>query len=116
MIFILGVASIFDLRKYQVSNAIIVTLVIWVLIHPMHILFGLFNSILLFFLYFKFSNKIGGADVKIFSCLSFYFGYKIYVVMIISSLIGLLYCIFSNVNKIPFVPFITLGVLYVIFF
>ena len=65
---------------------------------------------LLFLLTSKvFKNKMGGADYKILIILSITYGYEIFYVIFIASLTAIPFAV--KYKQIPFVPFITLGVI-----
>lgn len=57
------------------------------------------------------NDMIGGADIKILLILSIVFKFQIYEIMLISSLTAGVYAVISKRRKIPFIPFITWGVL-----
>ena len=74
---------------------------------------------LMFFISYKYiKKKIGGADLKIISILTIFFGPNIVYILFYSSFIALIYILIKRNKKIkiPFVPFIFLGVLIVTIF
>ncbi len=61
---------------------------------------------------FPLINKyIGGADIKLFLLLVPLIGKKIIVLILISSLLGLIYSVVNKKQMIPFIPFITIALL-----
>jgi Flp pilus assembly protein protease CpaA len=75
----------------------------------------LLNSLLIFIVLFLFwlLGGIGGGDVKVLTALSFYAGFKIWDILLFSSLIFLLYSLALRKfkAKIPFMPAVVAGTL-----
>ncbi|MFV0288926.1 MAG: prepilin peptidase [Mycoplasmatales bacterium] len=57
------------------------------------------------------NHYIGGADIKIFLLLIPIIGNEVISLILISSFLGLLYSIIKQQKKIPFIPFINLGLI-----
>ena len=57
-------------------------------------------------------QKIGGADLKVIIMLSLIYGQKIFLIIFLSSTIGILYVLIKRENEeVPFIPFLTIGVI-----
>ncbi|MGI1692062.1 prepilin peptidase [Thermoanaerobacter uzonensis] len=75
--------------------------------------FYLLNSLLVFAVFFLFwlLGGIGGGDVKVLTALSLYAGFKIWSILLFSSVVFLLYSlILRNFRtKLPFMPALFVG-------
>ncbi|WP_284680320.1 prepilin peptidase [Aceticella autotrophica] len=77
--------------------------------------FYLLNSFLVFAVLFLFwlLGGIGGGDVKVLTALSFYAGFKIWDILLFSSVVFLLYSLILRKfkTKLPFMPALFVGTL-----
>ena len=73
--------------------------------------FALFTGLILFGLaYFISKKKLGLADVWYSGLIAFVFGIRLwYNAIIIACLLGLFFILFFRKQKIPFIPFMTIG-------
>ena len=110
ILILLIIASINDIKKYEIPLVIQVLLFIVMLFNTKIYLFFLVLIFFIIFSCFDF-NKIGGADIKILLILFGIYGVNILNIIIISSMIAIIYIIIFQKKIIPFVPFITLGVI-----
>ncbi|ABY92038.1 prepilin peptidase [Thermoanaerobacter sp. X514] len=120
ILLILFFAAVEDIKKMEVGYiypaSILILSFINVLLNPyINLNFMLLNSLLIFIVLFLFwlLGGIGGGDVKILTALSFYAGFRIWDILLFSSMIFLLYslilCRFKA--KLPFMPAVAAGTL-----
>ncbi|WP_370872477.1 prepilin peptidase [Breznakia pachnodae] len=111
---ILLCASIQDLISYMVYDCFFVALYLLLLLHN-EITFELVSITLLFILLFSLfyiKNMIGGADIKLYIFILLFYGFTFFTyTLILSNILGCIFCIFAKKKRIPFVPFIALGIL-----
>lgn len=112
--------SIIDIKTMYISTLkqLILLSIIIVIGKQYYFIYSIGLLIVFILISLKMKNKIGGADVKILVILSLYYGYQIFFIIIVSTLLAMVFILQQQKNKspIPFVPFITLGVMYVEFF
>ncbi|ABY93749.1 MULTISPECIES: prepilin peptidase [Thermoanaerobacter] len=120
ILLILFFAAVEDIKKMEVGYiypaSILILSFINVLLNPyINLNFMLLNSLLIFIVLFLFwlLGGIGGGDVKILTALAFYAGFKIWDILLFSSLIFLLYSLALRKfkAKIPFMPAVVAGTL-----
>lgn len=120
ILIILFFATVEDIKKMEVGYiypaSILILSFINVLLNPyINLNFMLLNSLLIFIVLFLFwlLGGIGGGDVKILTALAFYAGFKIWDILLFSSLIFLLYSLALRKfkAKIPFMPALFAGTL-----
>ncbi|ABY95834.1 MULTISPECIES: prepilin peptidase [Thermoanaerobacter] len=118
ILLILFFAAVEDIKKMEVGYiypaSILILSFINVLLNPyINLNFMLLNSLLIFIVLFLFwlLGGIGGGDVKILTALAFYAGFKIWDILLFSSLIFLLYSLALRKfkAKIPFMPAVVAG-------
>lgn len=128
LFFILMILSSYDILYFEVEDKAFLKLIVFISVYSLiqkdliclfNLYNGIFMFILLYFIYHKFNDKIGGADIKLISIINFLFGYKIFILTIFfASLFSLLYYIFNmitlkyNERYIKFLPFINLGLIF----
>jgi leader peptidase (prepilin peptidase)/N-methyltransferase len=114
ILMILLCATIQDLISYMVYDRFFVALYVLLLIHN-EIIFELIGITLLFillFIIFYIKDMIGGADIKLYIFILLFYGFTFFTyTLILSNTLGCIFCIFTKKKRIPFVPFITLGIL-----
>lgn len=126
--FILMILSSYDLLYFEVEDKAFFKLIVFILIYSLiqkdlvslfNLYNGIFIFILLYFIYDRFNDKIGGADIKIIAIINFIFGYKIFILTILfASFFCLIYYIFNlitldyNEKYIKFLPFINVGLIF----
>ncbi|WP_460049204.1 prepilin peptidase [Thermoanaerobacter brockii] len=120
ILLILFFAAVEDIKKMEVgyiypASILILFFVNFFLKPYINLNFLLLNSLLVFAVLFLFwlLGGIGGGDVKILTALSFYAGFRIWDILLFSSMIFLLYslilCRFKA--KLPFMPAVVAGTL-----
>ncbi|MEW8997550.1 MAG: A24 family peptidase [Thermoanaerobacter sp.] len=120
ILLILFFAAVEDIKKMEVgyiypASILILFFVNFFLKPYINLNFLLLNSLLVFAVLFLFwlLGGIGGGDVKILTALSFYAGFRIWDILLFSSMIFLLYslilCRFKA--KLPFMPAVAAGTL-----
>lgn len=120
ILIILFFATVEDIKKMEVgyiytASILILSFVNFFLKPYINLNFLLLNSLLVFAVLFLFwlLGGIGGGDVKILTALSFYAGFRIWDILLFSSMIFLLYslilCRFKA--KLPFMPALFAGTL-----
>jgi len=120
ILIILFFATVEDIKKMEVgyiytASILILSFVNFFLKPYINLNFLLLNSLLVFAVLFLFwlLGGIGGGDVKILTALSFYAGFRIWDILLFSSMIFLLYslilCRFKA--KLPFMPAVAAGTL-----
>lgn len=112
------ILSLIDIKKKWVPPIGQVFLIINFLIYKnfqLYILFGITFSIILILAYIFYFKKIGGGDIKVLMILSFFYNENIFLIILIACLSAMLFLIITKIKIIPFIPFITLGVIYVEF-
>lgn len=111
---ILLCAALQDLTSYMVYDRFFVALYLLLLLHN-EITFELVSITLFFILLFNLfyiKNMIGGADIKLYIFILLFYGFTFFIyTLIFSNTLGCFFCIFAKKKRIPFVPFITLGIL-----
>ncbi|MGI1691686.1 prepilin peptidase [Thermoanaerobacter uzonensis] len=118
ILIILFFAAVEDIKKMEVGyiySAFILALsfVNFFLKPYISLKFYLFNSFLVFVVLFLFwlLGGIGGGDVKVLTALSFYAGFRIWDILLFSSVVFLLYslilCKFKA--RLPFMPALFIG-------
>lgn len=114
ILMILLCATIQDLISYMVYDRFFVALYLLLLLHN-EITFELVSITLLFILLFSLfyiKNMIGGADIKLYIFILLFYGFTFFTyTLILSNILGCFFCIFAKKKRIPFVPFIALGIL-----
>jgi len=124
ILIILFFAAVEDIKKMEVGHIYpasisALSFVNFFLKPYISLKFYLFNSILVFAVLFLFwlLGGIGGGDVKILTALSLYAGFKIWSILLFSSVVFLLYslilCRFKA--KLPFMPAVVAGALVSLF-
>ncbi len=112
MIIYLSLLSYMDIKTMYIPVKFQIMLLIIVIIQTSN--YNLLYPIILFVLFGVYTTlkqeKIGGADIKILIILSLYFQELIIYIIFISSAVALAYIVITKKEKIPFVPFITIGV------
>ncbi|AEM79740.1 prepilin peptidase [Thermoanaerobacter wiegelii] len=125
ILIILFFAAAEDIKKMEVgyiypTSILILSFVNFFLKPYMSLKFYLFNSLLVFAVLFLFwlLGGIGGGDVKVLTTLSFYAGFKIWVILLFSSIIFLVYSLILRKFKtrLPFIPAVAIGTLVSLFF
>ncbi|MDI3519675.1 MAG: leader peptidase (prepilin peptidase) / N-methyltransferase [Caldanaerobacter sp.] len=120
ILIILFFATVEDIKKMEVgyiytASILILSFVNFFLKPYINLNFLLLNSLLVFAVLFLFwlLGGIGGGDVKILTALAFYAGFKIWDILLFSSLIFLLYSLALRKfkAKIPFMPAVVAGTL-----
>lgn len=109
IILILLYMSIIDLKTKQVNSTSQLILLLFCMLNITSIIIPIILFLMFYILSIVFKNKMGGADYKILIILSITYGSNIFYIMFIASLVAIPFAI--KFNKIPFVPFITLGVI-----
>ena len=118
ILLILFFAAVEDIKKMEVgyiypASILILFFVNFFLKPYINLNFLLLNSLLVFAVLFLFwlLGGIGGGDVKILTALAFYAGFKIWDILLFSSLIFLLYSLALRKfkAKIPFMPAVVAG-------
>ncbi|MCC3861766.1 prepilin peptidase [Pseudemcibacter aquimaris] len=121
---LLLVLSYIDLTKYKIPDWINALILITGVLFNIYNDHDLLNALISFliagslfyfisFLFFKIKNRqgLGGGDIKLFAAsavwLNFYF---LPFVLLISSLSALIYAVLSRSTKIPFGPFLAIGI------
>lgn len=128
LFFILMILSSYDILYFEVEDKAFLKLIVFISVYSLiqkdliclfNLYNGIFMFILLYFIYHKFNDKIGGADIKLISIINFLFGYKIFILTIFfASLFSLVYYMFNvitlkyNERYIKFLPFINLGLIF----
>ncbi|MEW9082758.1 prepilin peptidase [Caldanaerobacter subterraneus] len=120
ILIILFFAAVEDIKKMEVghiypASILALSFVNFFLKPYISLKFYLLNSLLVFgvlFLFWLFGG-IGGGDVKILTALSFYAGFKIWNILLFSSLIFFLYSLVLRKfkTKLPFIPAVAVGAL-----
>ena len=112
---ILICASIQDLKSCMVYDRFFIALYACLLFHNV-INIHLFLIAIFFFLLFVFFYKkemLGGADIKLYMFILLKYGFHFFTYcLILSNTIGLLLCLCTKKKRIPFIPCITLGILF----
>ena len=103
-----------DIKKREIESYLQIIFLLLILFSGEKL--NLQMAIILFFIFTLFSkllnNKIGGADLKIIIMLSLSYGQKIFLIIFLSSTVGILYILMRRENKeVPFIPFLTIGVI-----
>jgi Flp pilus assembly protein protease CpaA len=120
ILLILFFAAVEDIKKMEVGYiypaSILILSFINVLLNPyINLNFMLLNSLLIFIVLFLFwlLGGIGGGDVKVLTALSFYAGFRIWDILLFSSMIFLLYSFMLRKFKtrLPFMPAVAAGTL-----
>ncbi|WP_460047976.1 prepilin peptidase [Thermoanaerobacter brockii] len=120
ILLILFFAAVEDIKKMEVGYiypaSILILSFINVLLNPyINLNFMLLNSLLIFIVLFLFwlLGGIGGGDVKVLTALSFYAGFRIWDILLFSSMIFLLYSFMLRKFKtrLPFMPAVVAGTL-----
>lgn len=65
----------------------------------------------LYLIWILFPNQMGGGDVKLIAVLAFVYKKEILEILMIGSILGILYGLGTKKEKIPFVPFLVIGVM-----
>lgn len=118
-IIILLVMAVQDARHYIVDDKFQIALLVSILFEYQPSTPRLIIALLLMTLFTK-TNKylekyIGGGDLKLISILFIGAGMQIIVILFIATMLGLIYGLIRQSKKIPFVPFLWLGVMFVAF-
>lgn len=103
-----------DIRFYELSKIdmwIMYALILFHFIFDSITLIDLAVILLFLIFYLLSKNKIGGADIKIFIYLYLVFKFDVLFIMMISAFLGIIFILLTKKKKIPFIPFITVGVL-----
>ncbi|KKC28832.1 prepilin peptidase [Caldanaerobacter subterraneus] len=118
ILIILFFAAVEDIKKMEVgyiypASILALSFVNFFLKPYISLKFYLFNSFLVFAVLFLFwlLGGIGGGDVKVLTALSFYAGFRIWDILLFSSMIFLLYSLMLRKfkTKLPFMPAIFVG-------
>ena len=107
------IASIYDIKTMEVPNYLQMVLLLFAILTSQLSDFIIPSIIMIVCLIFykKIENKIGGADIKILLILTTIFGFNILYIIMISTMLAII-CAVNKKNKpLPFVPFITAGVI-----
>lgn len=120
ILLILFFAAVEDIKKMEVgyiypASILILSFVNFFLKPYINLNFLLLNSLLVFAVLFLFwlLGGIGGGDVKVLTALSFYAGFRIWDILLFSSMIFLLYSFMLRKFKtrLPFMPAVAAGTL-----
>lgn len=101
--------SYVDIKTNYVSTVLQLILLMFCFLNITSIIVPIFLFCLFLLLSQIFKNKMGGADYKILIILSLTYGTNIFIIIFIASLLAMPFA--YKYKKIPFVPFITLGVI-----
>lgn len=108
-----------DYRKLYIKSSYQVILLLMVLLNfdNYNFMLAIIIFIVGYVLYHSMDGKIGGADIKVISILTIYYGFDIFNITGLSSIFAILYIIIfrKTKEKIPFFPFLLLGVVCVTF-
>lgn len=115
---ILIILSIYDFKKLEVLQLGLVMIFALDLltIESFEELFiktawGVLMFGVLYLIWRLFPNQMGGGDVKLIAVLAFVYNKKILKILMIGSILGILYGLGTKKEKIPFVPFLVMGVI-----
>lgn len=109
IILILIYMSVIDIRTQSINTTSQIILLLFCILNITSLLVPIILFLLFLLLSNVFKDKMGGADYKILIMLSITYGNLIFYVMFIASLVAIPFAI--KFQKVPFVPFITLGVI-----
>ncbi|ERM92507.1 peptidase A24 [Caldanaerobacter subterraneus subsp. yonseiensis KB-1] len=120
VLIILFFAAAEDIKKMEVgyiypASILTLSFVNFFLKPYINLKFYLLNSLLVFAVLFLFwlLGGMGGGDVKVLTALSFYAGFKIWDILLFSSIIFLLYSLvlLKFKTKLPFMPALFVGII-----
>ena len=114
ILLILLCATLQDCRFYMVYDRFFVALYLLLFFHNSFSieLFIITNIFLVIFYFFYKKDMIGGADIKLYIFILLYYGFLFFsYTLTFSNIIGYFFCILTKKKRIPFIPFITLGIL-----
>lgn len=101
--------SIQDIKTQEVNTISQLILLVICIFNYTNIVYFLLLLIIFIILNKLFRDKMGGADYKILLMLSLVYGYQILYIILIACISAVPFSI--KEIKIPFIPFITLGVI-----
>lgn len=101
--------SIQDVKKLEITTLSQIILLLACLLNITTIKYFIVLLIIFWIINHLFKEKIGGADLKVFLMLSLVYGEAILYIIMISTIVAIPICIIYQ--KIPFIPFITIGVI-----
>lgn len=109
-----------DMKSYQIKQKDLILFLLLGIIQTMifvpnplsRIVFAIFFFFFWHLIWLKNSNKIGGGDIKIFGILALLFGEKVLLIIIFASLSAIFHSKLFRINKVPFVPFLYGGALF----
>jgi leader peptidase (prepilin peptidase)/N-methyltransferase len=125
------VISIIDIKYYIIPNGLIMFLLILGIIYSIitkQLLYGfwgfIIGSIPLILLYVIANNKIGGGDIKLLAVAGWFIGWKnvllsLFIASFIGSIISIILILIklhSRKDKIPFAPYLSLGIIIAFFY
>lgn len=120
IILILFKMTITDLKVFEIKNSdqlllLIFSMTIIILQQNYITLLIVISIFILLELLLRFKpmilTKIGGGDLKVLLMITLSFGQLITYILLIASSTAIVFSLLFKKNKIPFIPFITLGVI-----
>lgn len=108
--------SFLDVKYLEINNLSLIMLLVSVIFTStnLHYILAVIYFLIFSITYRFIEQKIGGGDIKVIGLLIFKYGFEIFKILFIASAISILILLlFRKITYLPFIPFITLGVVYV---
>ncbi len=114
IIIILLIMSYIDIKTYLVPVSLQVLLLIVIIIDINFSYQMIIYPLLIFFIFALLNinkkNQIGGGDIKVLIILSIEYQFAIFYIIAVSTISAILFSLVNQENKVPFIPFLTIGV------